>query len=254
MENTDEQPTHLEASPKKQPTLFLILGVILLLFLVGVGGYYLGTQKSAEPIGTQPIPTFVPSPTIGYTDSVASPSPKAIIPITIPSNWKKFTIPDADFGVKTTFSLPPGFSLNYLSDFVIQNDSDATELWDYSTSIGYRDNDDVRKNHYTGGSRRDWYENYLAMKQKTFQYKDKILSVSEIPINTTSYLAITVEAPAYNTHGEISGTKKGMHYVYVQNNILHMITPASNKAYTAEAQIPKYIGTIFASLTSSQIK
>lgn len=246
MENINEQSMSLETSPKKQPTLLLILGVILLLLLVGGGGYYLGSQKNIEPLETQPFPTSVPSPTIN--DSVVSPTPKTVIPITIPSDWKQYTATDSEF-VKITMSMPPGYTFRYVSEFRIHND-DSTESWGFSTSIM------GEKNNYTGGSRRAWYEDYLASFQTGIQdqYKEKVLKVSEIPINNSSYLAILVEGPGYNDHGVVSGRRTGTHYVYVQNNILHMITPSSNKAYTAEAQIPKYIGIIFASLTSSQTK
>lgn len=265
MENINQQPVNTETTTQNNTTnqqmrFPLVLGIILLLLLVGVGSYYLGMQKGGEPFGKQPVPTSTSSPTISDIDNVASPTPKVITPITIPSDWKQYTATDGDFGIKTTMSLPPGFSFQFTgSEFLIRN-SDSTELWDYSTSVYIvaGSEDLLPKNHYNSDSRRTWYENYLSGKIKgpSVQgvYNDKIVNVEEIPINATSYLAVTVEASAYNDHGEISGTKKGMHYVYVQNNILHMITPASNKAYTAKAQIPKYIGTIFASLTSSQIK
>lgn len=168
----------------------------------------------------------------------------------VPSNWKQFTATDPDFGVKTTMSMPPAYSFRFTgSEFTIQNDSDATELWDYSSSV-YRDNDGVLKNHYDGSSRRAWYEKRLSERQST----DKIVSVKEKPVNSSTCLEITVQTPSYDDHGVTTGRKNGTHYVYVQNNILHMLTPASNKAYTSAAQIPNNIEPILASLTSVQTK
>lgn len=213
-----------------------------------------GVERNAAEMSQQAA--FTTLRQILSTFRFVQPSSPASIgtQVTIPNDWQQFTATDPDFGVQTTLSLPPDYSFRFTgSEFTLQNDSDVTELWDYSSSV-YRDNNGVLKNHYTGGSRRVWYENYLSDKQSTFQNKDKILSVTEVRINNTSYLAISVKSPAYNDSGEISGTKKGMHYLYVQNSIMHMITPASNKAYTSDAQIPKYIGTIFVSLKSARIK
>lgn len=273
MENTSLQPKPLETSSKKQPTLPLILGVILLLLLVGGGGYYLGSQKSVEPSGTQPISTSVPSPTISDTDSVVSPSPKVITPITIPSDWKQYTATDPDFGIKTTMSMPPGFSFQFTgSEFLIKNNSDSTELWDYSTSIFRswvqtcnKENDkfedfgaylnrccsDKITNNYNNTSRRVWYEKYLNGNYScTYPATDavmgKILNAIERPIGNTTYLEVTVDPT--------SSEKHETHYLYLQNQIMHIIKPSSDKANSSEAQIPKYIGTIFASLTSGQTK
>lgn len=214
-------------------------------------------QQKVLPTPTEEPTVSPPEQLLPITQPKSSPAPSPTVitkPVTIPADWKSYTATDPDSGIKTTMSMPPGYSFGFTgSEFTIQNDSDAKELWDYSTSV-YGDENSPLKNHYTGGSRRIWYENYLSNKQRTFQYKDRIVGVTEVPIGDSSYLAIAVETPAYNDRGEISGTEKGMHYVYVQNNILHMITPVSDKAYTADAQIPKYIGTIFSSLSSTQVK
>lgn len=251
-----------QVDEKSRPNYWRILAVVFAVLFLGSLCLNISNMRTEKQQAVLPTPTQKPtvSPTeqlLPTKQPLSSPFPSptaATKPVTIPADWKSYTATDPDFGIKTTLSMPPGYSFRFTgSEFTIQNDSDATELWDYSTSV-YRDNDGVLKNHYSASSRRTWYENYLSTKQNTFQYKDKVLNVLEIPINASSYLAITVESPSYNDHGEVSGTKKGTHYVYVQNNILHMITPISNKAYTVSAQIPKYIGVIFVSLSSSQIK
>lgn len=250
-----------EAVQEKPKTNYFVIGaVVLICFVVfGFGGYYLGTQRSNSPQGSQfPVPSSTPSAATS-TQSITTPTNEPEVtqrpivttkPISIPSNWKKYTAEDSDFGVKTTMFMPPGYSFRFTgSEFTIQNDSDATELWDYSSSV-YRDNDGILKNHYDGSSRRVWYEKRLSERQST----DKIISVKEKPLNATTYMEITVQTPSYNDQGVTSGTKNGLHYIFVYNNILHMITPASNNAYTSAAQIPSNIEPILASLTSAQTK
>ena len=244
-------------APKKPKMNYLVIActVIACFIIFGIGGYYLGTRKnntfqnSQRPIPspTSSVTTETPSATNPTNEPVVTQKPSVTTkPISIPSNWKKYTAEDPDFGVKTTLSMPPGYSFRFTgSEFTIQNDSDATELWDYSSSV-YRNSNGVLKNHYDGSSRRAWYEKRLSERQSA----DRIVSVKEKPLNATTYLEITVQTPSYDDRGVTSGTKNGMHYVYVQNNILHMITPASNKAYTTAAQVPGNIETILASLTS----
>lgn len=257
-QNDINQPVPTSEKPKIN---YMVVGTVILVCFVifGFGGYYLGTQKSNNSQNNQPPVSSPISSVTTKTPPITNPTNEPVVtqkpivttkPISIPSNWKKYTAEDPDFGVKTTLSMPPGYSFRFTgSESIIQNDSGATELWDYSSSV-YRDNDGVLKNHYDGSSRRTWYEKHLSEKQST----DKIASVKEKPLNASSYLEITVQTPSYDDHGVASGTKNGMHYVYVQNNILHMITPASNKAYTTAAQISGNIEPILASLTSVEIK
>jgi hypothetical protein len=254
------QPQPIQPPINNRKVFFpIILGGVVLLLVVGGGAYYLGTQQNNNSPITNPQVTLEPkttdqiSPSVNPTSNVIQPTQNPTASsniVVIPSNWKQFTATDPDFELKSTMSMPPGYSFRFTgSEFTIQNDSDATELWDYSSSV-YRDNDGVLKNHYDGSSRRLWYEKHLSVRQSM----DKIVNVTEMPLNSTTYLEITVQAPAYDDHGVTSGTKNGTHYVYVQNNILHMITPASNKAYTSAAQIPNNIEPILASLFSVQAK
>lgn len=247
---------------EKPNTNYLVIGAVVLICFVifGFGGYYLGIQKSNNSQNNQlPVSSPTPSATIETLSTTNPPSEEPVVTpkpttssktVTVPANWKKYTAEDPDFGIRTTMVMPPGYSFRFTgSEFTIQNDSDATELWDYSSSV-YRDNDGILKNHYDGSSRRAWYEKRLSERQSI----DKIISVKEKPLNATTYLEITVQTPSYDDHGVTSGTKNGLHYVFVQNNILHMIASASNKAYTSAAQIPSNIEPILASLTSVQTK
>ena len=197
------------------------------------------TTSKPNQINTTPIPTVQPLLTTQ--------------PITIPSDWQQFTATDPDFGVKTAMSMPPGYSFRFTgSEFTIQNDSDATELWDYSTSI-FRGKDGL-KNYYAGNSRRVWYQELLDgkfMLEKPYQFiPGEITNTVERQIGSQSYLEVTVSGgPPANYLGEV-----GTHYIYAQNSIIHIVKPTSHKANSTEALIPNHIGTIFASLTSSSTK
>ena len=258
---------------KPKARLPIILGLFFILLVLTGGAYYFGAKKnssnnnyfktinpqtqSESAIAIQIEPSVDTQtqilPSLNPTVIVKAPTQKSGFSnktVAIPSNWQQFTATDPDFGIKTTMSLPPGFSFNFTgSEFTIQNNSDATELWDYSSSV-YRNNDGVLKNHYDGSSRRVWYGKRLSELQNT----DKIVSLSEKSLNSTSYLEILVQTPSYNDQGVESGMKMGKHFVFVQNNILHMITPASNEAYTPAAQIPNNIEPILTSLTAVQTK
>jgi hypothetical protein len=169
--------------------------------------------------------------------------------ISIPDNWQEFTATDPDFGMKTTLSLPPGYSFRFTgSEFTIQNDVDATELWDYSTSVFRKG--DIVENFYKGGSRRAWYQDYLEgkfLEEKPVLFEEgKIDGVVEHTIGSQTYLELTVSG-GVNYVGEIE-----KHFIFVQNQTLHVIRPASYKANSAEAQIPDNIGIVFYSLKSER--
>ncbi len=251
------QPLHTTSNASEgnvlSKKLITVSGILLGFLLFGIAGYSLGIQKQSKenvenintvsPTGTQ-SPAIIQSPT---GEPLVSEKPLTTPKIiSVPSTWKKYTSDDQEFGIRTTMAMPDGFSFRFTgSESIIQNDLDTSEVWDYSTSV-YADNNGVLKNHYTGGSRREWYKKRLSEKQST----DKILSVREKPLNSSSYLEMTVQTPNYDERGAPNGTKTGNHYVYVQNGIVHMIIPSSNSAYTPEARIPTYIEPILASLTS----
>jgi hypothetical protein len=254
-----QSAAQIPENPKQKSRLVIGL-IILVLLLLGTTGFlaYQNYQLKQQVQQKQPFT----NPTIGIPTPTATPSIPAEIqptnkpnaqPITIPSDWKQYIATDPDFGITTKMSMPPGYSFRFTgSEFTIQNDSDATELWDYSTSI-FRGKDGL-KNYYTGGSRRSWYQELLSgefMLEKPYQFvPGQITNVLEHQINSQSYLELTVSGgPPTNYSGET-----GTHYIYGQNSILHIIKPASHKANSADALIPNYIGTIFVSLNSSSTK
>lgn len=264
---TEHDSATTPSLPEKAKINYFFVALITLVCasVIGFGySYFLQLQKKLTPSKAQSQPPLPTSPFIteipeevdekfaanpNNESSLVTLKPSIAKKVIALSGWETFTAEDPDFGVKTTMAMPPGYTFSFTgSEFTIQN-NDTTELWDYSSSI-YRNNEGVLKNHYDGSSRRAWYQKRLSEKQST----DKILKVTEKPLNGTSYLEIQVQTPAYNNSGEISGSKTGLHFIFVQNNILHMIIPASNKAYTAEAKIPNNIELILASLNSTQTK
>jgi len=250
----------LSTPVKKDRNKLLIIFVLLFLAVSGVAGYFAYqnyqlkqqiVQKQSTPSPTVSVlspTTLVPSPT-----GIQPTTKPATQPITVPSDWKQYTATDPDFGIKTTMFMPPGYSFRFTgSEFTIQNDSDATELWNYSTSI-FRGKDGL-KDYYTEESRRAWYQKLLNgefMLEKPHQFiPGQITNVVEHQIGSKSYLELTASGGSpTNYSGEV-----GTHYIYVQNGIVHIIKPASHKANSAEALIPSYIGTIFISLNSSSTK
>lgn len=262
------QQSDVQQIPRQKGFLLPIIAVVLLILVVGTGAYYLGTQRdssssientqvnnqqtqpSAPSTNNETLPTTNPTTNSDQTGQKLNPTVKSV---TIPSDWKSYTATDPDFGVKTTMSMPPGYSFRFTgSEFTMQNDSDATELWDYSTSV-FRGRDGL-KNYYAGQSRRAWYQDLLDgdfMEEKPASFNPgKITNAVEHQIGSKTYYEMTVSGgPPANYSGEV-----GKHFVYVQNGIVHILKPASHKANTAEAKIPQNIETILASLSSSQVK
>lgn len=252
-QNTQPTPQVTQQSPvpvvppqtvQTRSKLPLILGGIFVLLLIAGGSYFAGTQMNKtssatptpSPLAEQVSPTTVETVQTTETPLVTS------APITIPSTWKKFTATDSDFGVTTTMSLPTGYSFAFTgSEYTIQNDSDATELWGYTTSI-FSGKDGI-KNYYSGESRRVWYQNYLDGKfasPGSVQGSTKINSVTD----KGSYLEVSITS--YDTH---------INYLFVQNNIVHIIFPASEVAFkTTSSPIKQNMGIIVSSLTSRQTK
>ncbi|MHA1304175.1 MAG: hypothetical protein ACTSPI_10785, partial [Candidatus Heimdallarchaeaceae archaeon] len=105
------------------------------------------------------------------------------------------------------------------------------------------------KNEYNGGSRRKWYQRYLD--DEFFHNvppvkRGEIISVKEYHAGTSTYLEVKVDNPF--------SQKAENHYLYVQNNILHIIKPMSEEAYSTDSLIVKNIAIIFTSLRSSFTK
>lgn len=153
----------------------------------------------------------------------------------IPKDWKKYNDTDIDFGVQTTISLPPG------CDFVFSGSEwdvncGENEKWDYTNSV-YRGNDERDpRNHYSGESLQQWYQQYTS--------QDKIISAKERPINKGHYLEVQVKLA--------DSGKMETNYVYVQNNIAHILRPLVIDELNSV--VKKNIGIIFTSLKSSITK
>ena len=216
--------------------------IVSVSMLFGFAGYFLGVQQKGEKSQAEvQLITNEQSNQASFTTEIKK--------VVVPSSWKSFSAVDSEWGLKTTLSLPYGFSFQFKgSEFVIQDDSSATELWSYFTSV-YGDKDGIARNHYGGESRRAWYEKRLA----DLQPDSKVVGVEEKQLNTSSYLVLTVQSTNYNSKGKAIGTKNGKHYLYIQNKILHIFQPASNLSYTQSAQIPKNIEPILASLKTGLI-
>lgn len=170
--------------------------------------------------------------TFKFLDEKNTITPTKTQTITIPKDWKSFTDTDLQSKITATLSLPPGYSLRFSgSRWIIQNDLDAGELWNFYPDPG---------SLYDGTSRRAWVQKI---------YPDyKIIRLEEIPLEGSSYLKISIETPIYDNSGIASGTQVINHYVYVQNNIANMISPSSNKASSSQTVISQNIATIFSSL------
>lgn len=161
----------------------------------------------------------------------------------IPPDWKQFTDEDWQFGAKATMSLPPGFSFKFSgSEFSIQKDSDASEVWDYVTSIS---NDESGKStdFYNGESRRVWYQEYLKGKYGGAVRNPDIAIVSTKEYS--GYLEIIVSGMSSNNES---------HYLFVKNGIMNIIRPVSSVAYSSDAVIKKNIAAIISSVSVTRTK
>jgi len=225
----------------------LVPVLIIVLIVVGlVGVYYFGTKnKNKNPQIGENTPTPLATQTPSNSQSTATPNStsKTRTGVVIPSDWKKFTAVDPDFGIKTTLSLPSGFSFKFTgSEFLIQKGSDASELWTYLTSITRLEGQENATNTYAGGSRREWYQKYFT--DINGVGTGKILNFEDKNENGISYLVANVQ------QGNI--TQK--HYLYLKNNIVNIFKPSSEVAYSSKAIIPQNVATVFYSLSVEKTK
>ncbi len=214
-------------------------------------------QTASIPVPAMPFPPMPPGlesispveiPEVAPADPESSPV-EVSKPVVVPANWKKFSATDSEYGFTTTLSVPADFSFVFTgSEFMLSNYA-TFEHWDYSTSILSGKNG--IKNYYTGQSRRAWFQQYqngdFMYERPTDYVPGKIVSVVEHPIGKSSYLEITVAGGWLIS----SGKKPEVNYVYVQNNIVHILKPTSERAQSKDAVIPGIVGTIFASLEST---
>jgi hypothetical protein len=271
---TIQTPVNNKSDSNLKFKILFLFGSFLMLVIIGFGGFlisrYLFQPKTSSPLIFKTIPTLtlIVSPTLTPKPEVTLTSKPPVKSISIPKDWKEYTAEDSSFGIRTTLSLPPGFSFSFSgSEFSIQ-DVKNEEIWDYSTSVfvgcSPECNEENNKpedisdscfnkprNYYSGESRRLWYKKFLNgdffCNDSFFGNKTgEIISVDEEFItDNVSYLKVIVES-------KLSG-KEETHYLYVQNNILHIIKPSSFKANSPDALLPKYINIILYSLKSKML-
>jgi len=271
---TVQTPVNNKSDSNLKFKILFLFGSVLMLVLIGFGGFlisrYLFQPKTSSPLIFKTIPTLtlIVSPTPTHEPEVTLTSKLPVKSISIPKDWKEHAAEDSSFGIRTTLSLPPGFSFSFSgSEFSIK-DVKSEEIWDYSTSVfvgcspecNEENNqpEDISdscfnkpRNYYSGESRRLWYKKFLNgdffCNDSFFGNKTgEIISVDEEFItDNVSYLKVIVES-------KLSG-KEETHYLYVQNNILHIIKPSSFKANSPDALLPKYINIILYSLKSKML-
>lgn len=224
--------------------------------MVGIGvGYSIRRAPSVKNASvsvspSQISPRAIVSPTLGVVQTGGQketlPSNPVNKTMTIPSDWQQHSGIDPEFGVFASLSVPPGYSFGFTgSEWTLHNAQG--ENWDYSTSVF--PGDKGLKNYYTGGSRRVWYQQFLNGDFSGDAGKTKlaeIISVSEYPTGTSTYLAVTLRYI-------LASKRVETHYLYVQNDILHILKPAGVQDVSTSS-ITKNMGMIFASLSSKTVK
>jgi hypothetical protein len=235
-------------SPAKQtPRRVILILCGIALFGMGLfGGYMMGVQQIKNAVTPNAVNTTTQVPITTPTQIIQKPliSPTSITPssppvmkqILIPSDWKSYTATDPAFGVTATISLPPGYSFFFTgSEFTIQN-SEATEMWDYTTSV-FNGNDGL-KNYYDGGSRRVWYQKYIS--GDTFgNFAKSDAKITNVDESNSAYLKITVAT---------SGIPNQISYIAVKNGIINIFRYGNNQ------NLAQYMPQIIASLSVTKIK
>jgi hypothetical protein len=252
------QDTNIPPKENKVNSLFLFVGLILLVVGFCVGYYVafqqtrnndqLVTNSDTQATVAEVVPS-VTEETKEDTKIETSPTPQAAKNVvTVPADWKQYSDTDNDFKLTTSLALPPGYTFVFSgSEFTIseiQNGPQAGELWTYTSSVF--PGKEGLKNYYSGESRRNWYQKLLDGEFSELaeeSEKPRITNLVEHPLNGSSYLEITV-----------SGQYPPKRYLYVQNGIVHILEPSSEKATSAQAEIPQHLDGIFASLKSQQVK
>jgi hypothetical protein len=196
------------------------------------------SSKSEDPnyesLANQILSTFT------FTEKLSPTGSTKPLSLVIPNHWQKSTATDPQFKVTTSLSLPPDYTFTFTgSEFLIQS-SNAQELWLYFTSVSANEQG-VPYNSYTGGSRRQWYQDHLDGKFGTVYGDWKIINTKEVALNQGYYLQTTIQTPTGNE----------THYLYNTGNLIHILRPASHKANSTDSELSSLINLIFTSLSSS---
>jgi hypothetical protein len=227
--------------------------ILIFILVVGLlaGGYlyekgYLKFEMNPNNNSQYVSPTTIPVETI--TPSIAqvvditnTTKPTQTVKVIIPNTWGQQTAEDTYLGIKTTVSLPSNWTFSFTgSETSLSGPNDET--WEYETSI-ITDKNGAVKNMYTGGSRREWYQKYLNGDfQNKYDSPPQIGQIIEHTIGNTSYLEITISG------GYLSENRKI--YLYLENNIIHMFSPVSQKALSSNTQLGSIVDKVFYSLKS----
>ncbi|MDO8488424.1 MAG: hypothetical protein Q7S31_03895 [bacterium] len=240
------QPQPVVQPPQsKSKTWKLIMGGILLLGVGIVGGVFLGKQLYSQPLSPP-----APSPTVEVTPSPASDTITSTptvnpSPIVVPASWKVKSATDSYFGLTTSLTLPPDYSFHFSgSETTLSSSTESSDSWDYLTSLSTNSNNQIY-NSYDGSSRRTWYEKLLEGNDTVKGYANtQTISVKEVPVNDTSFLAITIKWDL--------GTET--HYIIVNNGILHIFRPLTEAAKANHTFFSQNAPIILSTLTSSWTK
>lgn len=211
----------------------LILFLIAVIFVVGASlsiAFYVAKNLATESLTTTSLEPTV-TPTISRSPTID----------TIPTVWKTYTAIDTGWGVQTTLSLPSEFSFTFKgSDFLIQKDSDASELWEYTTSIR-GDEQGKGNNTFIEGTALSWYQQYF--REVNGLTDNQILDFEEKTEKGITYFSVRAPSPL--------GIET--HYVSEKNGIVHILKPSSAAALNTDSLIANNIAVIFYSLTSQKI-
>jgi hypothetical protein len=252
--DTAEQTTPVTTQQRSSVPLYAAFALIVI--AVGAGAFYLGKETSQIQPEPTPVvaevPEMTPAPVENTAPAEETEEATTVTDtedVTIPADWVPYTGTDQSYGFTTTMFTPPSFTFSFSGSEWSIFTANGTELWDYSTSVWLKD--DKPFNHYSGQPRRQWFSEYLAGKyfeEISAGFEPSTIStVVEHKIGNTSYLEVSVTG---GTHMRFSGAPVEKQYVFVQNGIVHIVRPTSD---AAKAELPTYIGRMFASLSSKMI-
>ncbi len=246
--------------------MLIMTGLLTLGITVFAGGYLFGSSRVPNRVPLPPVTDAEPSvaPIQIGSEPTGLPVAPSVKPerIVIPAEWRQYSAYDPDYKIEVRLRLPPGYSFRFTgSESTIQDDAEATELWDVKTSVfsgwdmtcdrNIATNDaencctDGAVNYYNGGSRRAWYARYLNGDFFCNVPKAKmgsVMGVTERTAGAFTYLEIRTDI------GGDGNTET--HYVAAKGDTAYMIRPTSNDAMSAKAKLPEYMGMILSTVSS----
>lgn len=192
MEETPNQQVAPQPQPEIHPSsgmprMAIIAGVVILMALIGVGGYVLGTKNSAskQEQVSQALPTTQPSPT---TAQIVTPSTMQN-PTTAPNNWLTYS------GSSYSIKYPPTWTTKAES-------SDVESIYDSST---------MQTKIQNGGGKMSVPTKYvnitiIASSETAKQYADKMTTnnpaYNGVNANRRTIVINGIQAETYMESGE----------------------------------------------------